>query len=108
DRMRWEQRQSLMMAELDHRVKNNLAAVLSIADQTIRSSASLNDFGEAFTGRIRALARMHGVLAQSRWKGANLADLARQSLEAYMVGNGRRVFIDGPDVLLPARAASPV
>lgn len=108
DRIRWEQRQSLMMAELDHRVKNNLAAVLSIADQTIRSSTSLADFGEAFTGRIRALARMHGVLAQSRWKGANLADLARQSLEAYMVGNGRRVFIDGPDVLLPARAASPV
>ncbi len=108
DRIRWEQRQSLMMAELDHRVKNNLAAVLSIADQTLRSASSLADFGEAFTGRIRALARMHGALAQSRWKGANLADLARQSLEAYMVGNGRRVFIDGPDVLLPARAASPV
>ncbi len=104
ERIRSEQRQALMMAELDHRVKNNLAAVLSIADHTIRSSSSLKEFSESFQGRIRALARMHHVLARGRWQGAVLGELAKHTLEPY----GARVVAHGPEVTLPARAASPI
>ncbi|MBC7834673.1 MAG: PAS domain S-box protein [Phycisphaerales bacterium] len=107
ERHKAERRQNLMMAELDHRVKNNLAAVLSVADQTMRTSGTIKEFGDAFTGRIRALARMHGVLARSRWVGARLRDLISQALEAYLIAGGQ-VDADGPEVLLPARAASPV
>jgi two-component sensor histidine kinase len=63
------------MRELDHRVKNVLATVQSVADQTIRSSSSMNEFSEAFSGRIQALARIHSALAGRRWEGLALGEL---------------------------------
>jgi PAS domain S-box-containing protein len=103
-----ERRQSLMLAELDHRVKNNLAAVLSIAEQTIRSCETMSDFSETFTGRLRAMARMHAALARTKWEGARLADLIRPAVEAYVATRGPTLETRGEDVVLPARAALPV
>ncbi len=57
------------MRELDHRVKNTLATVQAVADQTLRASCSMSEFGEAFDGRIKALARIHTALAARRWEG---------------------------------------
>jgi PAS domain S-box-containing protein len=59
ERKRTEETLKLLVRELDHRVKNTLATVDSLAEQTLQSSASLAEFSEAFRGRIRALARMH-------------------------------------------------
>jgi two-component sensor histidine kinase len=63
------------MRELDHRVKNTLAIVQSVADQTLRSSASMPQFAGAFSGRIQALARIHVALAEGRWAGLPLSEL---------------------------------
>lgn len=100
--------QSLMLAELDHRVKNNLAAVLSIAEQSARVAGSLEEFHSAFTGRVRALARMHSALTRGKWQGVEVRDLVDQTLEAYMLTGGGRVYAEGEKAVLPARAASPV
>jgi len=103
-----ERRQALMLAELDHRVKNNLAAVLSIAEQTIRSCDTMGDFSETFTGRLRAMARMHAALARTKWEGARLGDLIRPAVEAYVTAAGPTMDTRGEDVVLPSRAALPV
>lgn len=63
------------MRELDHRVKNTLATVQSVADQTLRSSTSINGFGEAFAGRLQAMARIHNALAARRWNGLTVSEL---------------------------------
>jgi PAS domain S-box-containing protein len=114
ERRRAERRQATMMAELDHRVKNNLAAVLSLAEQSARGAASVEAFVSTLIGRIRAMARMHSALAGGRWEGAALRQLVRQSLEAYMLhgdGDGERegrIVARGPEVWIPARAVSPL
>jgi len=71
------------MRELDHRVKNTLATVQSVADQTLRSSRSLREFGDAFAGRIQALARIHTALAERRWEGLSVAELIELVVGPY-------------------------
>ncbi len=102
-----ESRQSLMMAELDHRVKNNLAAVLSLADLTIGSSQSLETFGKTFKGRVRAMARTHEALAATKWRGVRLRDVVRMTVSPLADG-GNRLEAIGEDVLLPSRASSAI
>lgn len=63
----------VMLAELDHRVKNTLATVGAIADQTLARATSLPDFRDRFTGRLHALARTHEALAAERWRGVALS-----------------------------------
>lgn len=108
DRKRAEQQQRLMMAELDHRVKNNLATVISLLEQTGRTSRSLQEFQQTFHGRLQALARMHKSLSRTHWEGVGLHALVTQTLEAYQSSPPGRVEIIGDDVSLPARAASPI
>jgi PAS domain S-box-containing protein len=105
ERVMSERRQALMMQELDHRVKNNMAAVLSLAEQTGRSTATFDEFQSIFMGRVRALARMHTVLAASRWRGADLAALVRQTVEPYSGPDSGRLDAEGPPVSLAPRAA---
>jgi two-component sensor histidine kinase len=108
ERKRAERRQHLLMRELDHRVKNNLAAVLALAEQTIAASDSLDAFQESYVGRIRTLARMHEALANSNWEDVQLDDVIRLNLGAFMENGRDRVAISGEKVLLPARASSPI
>lgn len=108
DRKQAEQRQRLMMHELDHRVKNNLAAVVSLAEQTVRASDSLQAFRQTFLGRLRAMARTHEALAQSRWRGADLGRVAALVLEPLDGGELRRIDLDGPAMMLPASATLPI
>ncbi len=107
-RKRSERRQVVMMRELDHRVKNNLAAVVSLAEQSARSSKTVGEFSDKFLGRIRAMAQMHSVLARTHWHGADLRPLIEQILEAFHVPGHARVVLEGPDVVLPAGAAAPL
>ncbi|MBC7772517.1 MAG: PAS domain S-box protein [Pyrinomonadaceae bacterium] len=103
-----EVRQRLMLAELDHRVKNNLAAVLSLADQSMRTTASPQEFYNAFVNRVRALARLHGALAQSHWQHIHLRSIVEQTLAAFHASDGSEVIIQGEDVELPGRIGSPL
>ncbi len=81
-----EGRQSRLMRELDHRVKNTLAGVISIAESSLVGAKSLQDFRGAYLGRILALARVHESLTQSRWLGADVAELAERTLRPHARG----------------------
>ncbi|HVI33811.1 sensor histidine kinase [Phenylobacterium sp.] len=94
-------RQALMMAELNHRVKNNLATVQSMAAQTARHATDLKAFTEDFEGRLVALARTHDVLTHNAWVGAELSVLVARELEAFR----GRVRTSGPEVRLTAGQA---
>ena len=69
--------------ELDHRVKNTLATVQAVADQTVRTSATMSEFSDAFYGRIQALARIHTALAVRRWEGLTLTELIELVVGPY-------------------------
>lgn len=71
------------MRELDHRVKNTLATVQSVAEQTVRSARSLPDFNEAFGGRIQAMARIHTALAGRKWDGLTMNELIELVVGPY-------------------------
>ncbi len=108
DRKMAEHRQALLMQELDHRVKNNLAAALSLADMTARHSTTLEQFQEVFTGRLAALARMHALLAVTRWHGVRMDELVLRTLEPFLGAGGCDVQIDGPAGMLSSHVASPM
>lgn len=101
---RAEERQTMMVAELNHRVKNILAVVQAISDQTARRSSSLEIFCEAFAGRLRALQVAHGVLTNTRWSGGELTELLRESLSPY----SDRVRLAGSPIMLPSQMIVPL
>lgn len=104
-----EERLAHMVQELNHRVKNNLAAVLSIAEQTMVGASSLEVFYRAFSGRIRAMAVSHEMLADSNWSSISLHDMLSRLLEPYRgCGDVNRVRLDGPLIMLPAAIAPPL
>jgi two-component sensor histidine kinase len=74
------------LRELDHRVKNTLATVQSVADQTLRTTGSTREFGAAFSGRIQAMARIHTALAARRLEGLALRDLIELVVGPYRHG----------------------
>lgn len=86
--------------ELNHRVKNTLANVLSIVALTRRRSNSLDDFAEGLTGRLRALSATHDLLAQRNWKDAPVRDVVTAELAPYLDANDSHVEIEGPDTAL--------
>lgn len=86
--------------ELNHRVKNTLANVLSIAALTRRRSVDIDDFMDSLTARIRALSATHDLLSQSDWSNAALGDIVRSELAPYIQGNEGHVLMAGPDIKL--------
>ena len=102
-RRRAEQTQQLLIGELNHRVKNTLATVQSIANRTVRTAANPAAFAETFSGRIQALSRAHALMTRSSWDGATLHDLLRDQV---LLGNpDSRITFRGPDVLLEPQTA---
>lgn len=98
------QRQKLMIDELNHRVKNTLATVQSIAVQTARSNTDPAGFAETFQSRIMSLSHTHNLLTQSHWEGADLRAILEHEIEAY---GQTRVSLVGPPVsLAPATVLS--
>lgn len=104
-RARIEQRQALLLAELNHRVKNTLTVVMGIASQTARSSASMRAFTDDFLGRLASLGRTHGLLTARDWGETSLADLAADVIGPHLAPSDRRVSIEGPPLLLGHKAA---
>jgi PAS domain S-box-containing protein len=103
---RAEERQRQLVHELDHRVKNVLASVATVAQRTGDGSASMEEFLRGFEGRIQAMANAHALLSRSRWEGARLADLVHKELAPWArTGN---TSVEGPDVLLSPAATQPV
>jgi signal transduction histidine kinase/DNA-binding response OmpR family regulator len=80
DRKRAEHTQALLVRELNHRVKNTLASVQAIAQQTLRTTSAPADFAARFSGRVQSLARVHSLLTDASWRGADLRELIRDQL----------------------------
>lgn len=108
ERKQAEARQRRMTDELDHRVKNNLAAVLGLATQTMATACTFEQFSAAFAGRLRAMAQTHSALAKQRWQGVGLGEIAEMVLGPYRDDRGERIRVQGPVIRLSARAAPPV
>jgi len=101
-----EERQRALLDELNHRVKNTLATVQSIALQTRRTAKTLPAFERAFLARIGALAQAHDLLTEVAWEGASLNRVIGQTLAPYVAqGEPDRISIAGPDVRLGPNAA---
>lgn len=96
-------RQSLLIEELNHRVKNTLATVQSIAAQSFRALPGSGDAARTFEGRLRALVEAHGLLTDENWLGAPLAEVARRVTGPF--GDAERISIRGPDVQVPPKLA---
>jgi PAS domain S-box-containing protein len=97
-----DRRQRLMIDELNHRVKNTLATVQSIAMQTARSHPDPSRFAESFQARLLALSHTHDLLTRSHWEGAQLHDVLEHETEAH---GRQRVLLNGPAVPLKPSAA---
>ncbi len=101
-----EERQNLLIAELDHRVKNVLARVGAVIRHTRPGSGIADEFVKALDGRIQSIAAAHALLSQSRWSGVGLTDLIRHQLAPYTAN--ANAAIDGPDVMLTSAQAQAV
>jgi PAS domain S-box-containing protein len=101
DRKEAEERQILLAREVDHRARNALAVIQSIIRLT--RAKTVDDYVQAIEGRIKALARAHTLLSDSRWHGADLATLVADEMAPYRAGD--KVKCGGPDISLqPATA----
>ena len=102
ERIRAEEHQKLLLAEVNHRVKNMLAVVAAVAEQTARNSADVKSFSQSFLSRLHALSDAHSLLTTQSWRAVPLADLAEAILSPYR-GHGR-LQVSGPSVMLPPKA----
>ncbi|MEI6160827.1 MAG: HWE histidine kinase domain-containing protein, partial [Roseococcus sp.] len=106
DREKASRQQDLLMAELDHRVKNMLATIQALARQSLAGETTLEGFQLTFQGRLQAMSRAHNVLARSRWESVDLRSLIAEELEPYQGGAGAQVVLRGAtEVALRPKAA---
>jgi PAS domain S-box-containing protein len=105
ERKRLERTQAVLSAELQHRVKNILASVQATATLTLKSSGSLDEFAESFSGRLNALVRAQDTLLRSQWQPTMISTLLRDALTPYLGEDQDQVPLDLADVrLLPEGA----
>jgi light-regulated signal transduction histidine kinase (bacteriophytochrome)/CheY-like chemotaxis protein len=104
ERTRAHERDKLLMAELDHRVKNTLANIQALVTLSSHSAASLQTFVEGLNKRIQSMAKAHGLLTQSRWEGVSVERLVREELQAYGLEAGV-IMTNGVDAVLTPRSA---
>jgi two-component sensor histidine kinase len=98
-----ETQQQTLVAELDHRVKNVLASVQSLALQSARKASSLDSFLKTFAGRLKSMASAHTLLTATRWRGAPLSYIAAGELGGLAPG---QTHWEGPDLVLTPRATN--
>jgi two-component sensor histidine kinase len=103
---RAEEYQNLLIAELDHRVKNVLARVVAVVHSAREGSHSMTELAEKLEGRIHSMANAHALLSRSRWQGVGLVDVVRNELAPY--ANADNMSVDGPDVVMKAEATQVV
>jgi PAS domain S-box-containing protein len=103
ERKQAEEHQRVLIDELNHRVKNTLATVQSIATQTIRASSDIETFSGNFEARLLSLSKAHELLTRWAWTGVNLRDIICQELEPYDDGSSGRVLLEGANLMLEPR-----
>lgn len=104
DRKRAEAHRELLIAELNHRVKNTLSTVQSLALQTFKN-ASDRGLVDSFQARLMALSSAHNVLTRENWESAGLREIIEQTISPHRAGPDNRFVLSGPEVRLNPKAA---
>jgi two-component system, chemotaxis family, CheB/CheR fusion protein len=99
-----EEQQRMLVAELNHRVRNMLQVVIGLANQTLHRSTDLAAFEKAFMGRIQALARAYELLSRDSWRKVSISDLIGSQLAAF-ANEGARCSVQGDAVEMNSSAA---
>ena len=100
-----EQHHRLLVDELNHRVKNMLTVVISLASQTMRRSASMEAFSQAFMGRVQALTASYTLLSGQSWTDVPMRDVLVEETKPFVSHERNNIMMDGPEVrLTPAGA----
>jgi PAS domain S-box-containing protein len=105
ERREAERHRTLLMNELNHRVKNTLATVQSIAAQTLRSSGIEADARAAFDARLIALSNAHNLLTGEHWVGATVGEVVETALRPHEAPGAERFAVSGPEVRLSPKTA---
>ncbi len=100
-----EAQQVLLINELNHRVKNTLAIVQGLAQQSFKTDLPTEDAKAAFGARLHALAAAHSLLTRQNWEEALLMEAIRDAVVAAAGEAAGRVHCEGPDVILPPQTA---
>ena len=108
ERRRAQERQELLIAELNHRVRNILSLIRGVITQSKDSASTVDDFTKIVGGRIHALARAHDQITADNWGPAAFRALVNAEAGAYLGGKADRVIINGPDILLEPQAFTTV
>lgn len=103
-----EEQRARVTRELDHRVKNNLAGILALLEQSSKSSATKDELVASFGGRLRGMARLHEMLAENSWDDVSLAVMLDTIWGPFAAGTGDRFSTHGPDIMVPASVAMPL
>ena len=99
-----EERRELLLAEMNHRIKNMLAAVQAIANQTFKERATPDSL-RTFGSRLAAMAAAHDLLVTESWASADLHQTVSAALAPFGADRGRRFVVEGPPLRITARAA---
>jgi PAS domain S-box-containing protein len=105
ERKQAEARQRLLIEELNHRVKNTLATVQSLASQTAREAQSLDDYCVRLEGRLFALSKAHDQLSRRNWEHADLMEIVTAGFAPYQEDQDARITISGDPIRLNPKAA---
>jgi PAS domain S-box-containing protein len=105
DQQAHQEHLKLLINELNHRVKNTLATVQSMAAQTLRSATNADVAFEQLEGRLLSLSMAHNILTERSWEGAALREVAERTLRPYVADIWDRVRLVGPQVWLRPQAA---
>jgi two-component sensor histidine kinase len=106
ERQQATERQELLIAELNHRVRNILGVIRGLIRQSKPSGGSVEDFVALVDGRIHALARAHNQITQDHWGPAPLRALIEAEAAAFLAAQYDRISVDGPPILLNPQAYS--
>jgi light-regulated signal transduction histidine kinase (bacteriophytochrome) len=104
ERRNAQERQELMIAELNHRVRNILSLVRSLVAQSKDNTSSTEEFASVLGGRIQALARAHDQITSLNWAPVALKSLVESEAGAYLGSRAGRIRLDGPDIALDPKA----
>ena len=91
----------ILLLELNHRVKNTLAMIQSLARQTLRRKPDPQQFLDSFSGRLRTLSEAHGLLADRDWSGIGMVELLHSQIDPLLLDTPEQLVITGEDVQLP-------
>lgn len=107
ERERTAERQTLLIRELHHRVKNTLATVQALLGASVRTATSVDAFYASFSARVISLAKTHNLLTEDYWQQAPLREMLANELGPYNDAEGTRIRLEGPKVDLLGDLAVP-